>query len=72
MGEMRNVYKILVGKSVEKRQLKRPRRKCKVNIGMDPKGVVWEGAEWTRLVPVASSYEYGKEKFGFRDRESLH
>jgi hypothetical protein len=34
-GEMRNAYKIVVGKSEGKRPLGRPRRRCKDNIRVD-------------------------------------
>jgi len=42
---MRNVYKILVGKPVEKRLLGRQ----KDNIRMDLKGIGWDGVNWIRL-----------------------
>jgi hypothetical protein len=35
MGERRGVYKVLVGKSEEKRPLGRPRRKFEDNIKID-------------------------------------
>jgi hypothetical protein len=35
MGEERSMYKVLVGKSEERRPLERPRRRWKDNIRMD-------------------------------------
>jgi hypothetical protein len=40
MGEMRNVYKILVGKPERKRPFGRPRRRWEVDIRMDLSVVV--------------------------------
>jgi hypothetical protein len=40
MGEMRNAYKILVGKPEGKKQLGRPRRGWEDNIRMDLREVV--------------------------------
>jgi hypothetical protein len=39
---MRNAYIIFVGKSDGKRQLARPRGKCKCNIRMDLREIGWE------------------------------
>jgi hypothetical protein len=41
MGDMRNAYKILVGKSEGKRSLGRPRRKRENNIRMDLREIRW-------------------------------
>jgi hypothetical protein len=49
MGEMRNVYKILIGKPEGKRPLRRPRHKQENNIKMDFNEIVWEGADWIHL-----------------------
>jgi len=46
---MRNAYKILVGKSEGKRPLGRPRRRWKDNIRMDIKEIGWEGVDWIHL-----------------------
>jgi len=46
MGEMRNEYKILVGKPERKKPLGRPRCRWKGNIKMDLRGIVWEGVNW--------------------------
>jgi hypothetical protein len=43
MGEMRNVYKILVGKPEGKRPLRRSRRRWEDNIGMYLRKIGWEG-----------------------------
>jgi len=45
-GEMRNVYKILVGKSEGKRPLGRPRHRWEDNIRMDLREIRWEGVDW--------------------------
>jgi hypothetical protein len=42
MGEMRNAYKILVGKPEGKRPLRRNRRKLKDNFRLDPWEIAWE------------------------------
>jgi hypothetical protein len=44
--EMRNVYKILVGKSERKIPLGRPRRRWEDNIRMDLREIRWEVVEW--------------------------
>jgi hypothetical protein len=46
MGEKRNAYRILVGKTEEERPLRRPRRRWVDNIKMDLKGIGWDGADW--------------------------
>jgi hypothetical protein len=45
MGEMRNAYNILVGKSEGKNPLKRPRRKWEDNIKMHLWEILWEGVD---------------------------
>jgi hypothetical protein len=45
MGELRNVYKILVGKSEWKRLLGRPTRRWEDNIKVDLKKIWWEGVD---------------------------
>jgi len=49
MGEIRNSYKILVGKPEEERRLGRPRRRWDDNIRMDLKEIGWECVDWMRL-----------------------
>jgi hypothetical protein len=46
MGEKRNVYRILVGKPEEKRQLRRPRRRWVDNIKMDLREIGCDGVDW--------------------------
>jgi hypothetical protein len=41
MGEGRNVYRVLVGKSERKRPLERPRRRWEDGIKMDLREIVW-------------------------------
>jgi hypothetical protein len=49
-GEKRNANRILVGMSVGKRPLGRPRRTCVDNIKMDLRdGMVWIGLIWLRI-----------------------
>jgi hypothetical protein len=49
MGEERNVYRVLVGKTEGKRPLGRPRRGCKNGIRMDLRGIGCRGVEWIQL-----------------------
>jgi len=46
MGEMRNVYIILVGKHEGKRQLIRSRNRWNCNIRVDLKETGWESVDW--------------------------
>jgi hypothetical protein len=48
-GEMRNAYRILVGKPEGKRLLGRPRRKWKDNIKMDVREIGRGGMLWFRI-----------------------
>jgi hypothetical protein len=58
MGEMRNVYNILVGKYERKRPLARPRHRWKASIKMDLREIGWEYVDWIHLArPVAGSCE---------------
>jgi hypothetical protein len=50
MGEMRNAYRILVGKHEGKRPLGRPRHRWEDNIKLDLREVGWEGVDWMHLV----------------------
>jgi hypothetical protein len=52
MGEIRNAYKILVGKPEEKRPLERPRRRREDNIKMDFRETgfgLWIGFIWLMI-----------------------
>jgi hypothetical protein len=49
MGEMRNVYKILVAKSEGKRPLGRTKRGWEDNIRMHIREIGWEGVDWMHL-----------------------
>jgi hypothetical protein len=46
MGEERGVYRVLVGKSEEKRPLGRPRHRWEDNIKMDLQEVEFGGMDW--------------------------
>jgi hypothetical protein len=48
-GEMRNAYKILVGKPEGKRPLGRPSSRWEDNI-MNLRGIEWVGVAWIHLV----------------------
>ena len=49
MGERRGVYRVLVGKPEEKRQLGRPRRKWGDNIKMDLQEIGCRIMDWIEL-----------------------
>jgi transcription termination factor 2 len=49
MGENRNAYRLLVGKSEGNRPLGRPRRRWVDNIRMDPGEVGWGDVDWIGL-----------------------
>ena len=46
----RSKYRLLEGKSEEKRPLGRPRRRWEDNIKMDRQEVGWRGMDWIELV----------------------
>jgi cell wall assembly regulator SMI1 len=49
MGELRDSYKILVGKPEGKRPLGRPRRRWKDNVRMDLREMRSESVDWMHL-----------------------
>jgi hypothetical protein len=49
MGEMRNAYKTLVGKPVERRSFRRPSCIWIGNIRMDLRKTWWDGVDWIYL-----------------------
>jgi hypothetical protein len=49
MGEIRNTYRILVGKPEGKRPLGRPRLRWVHNIKMDLREIGWDGVDWIEL-----------------------
>jgi hypothetical protein len=49
MGEMRNAYKILIGKPEGRKPLGRPKRGWKDNITMDLRKTGWECVDWIHL-----------------------
>jgi hypothetical protein len=49
MGETRNAYNILVGKSEEKRPLGRRRRRWVDNIKIDLRRIGWGSMDWIDL-----------------------
>jgi hypothetical protein len=55
MGEMRNVYKILVR---GKRPLGRPRHRWKETISMDLREMGCEGMDWMNVVRIGASGEF--------------
>jgi hypothetical protein len=55
MGEMRNAYKILIGKHKGKRQFRRPRHRWEDNIRMDCREVGWEGLDWMLMIGTSEA-----------------
>jgi hypothetical protein len=49
MGEKQNVYRVLVGKTEEKRQFVRPRCRWKCSIIIGHEYILWEGVDWIHL-----------------------
>jgi hypothetical protein len=48
-GELRNAYRILVGKPEGKRRLGKPRRRWVDNIKIDLREIGWDGRDWIEL-----------------------
>jgi hypothetical protein len=57
MGEKRNAYRLLVGKSEGKRPLGRPRRRWVHNIMMDLGEVERGGVDWIFLLRIGTAVE---------------
>jgi hypothetical protein len=55
MREMRNAYKILVGKPEENRPFRRPRRKWEGNIRIGIRETGWKGVDWMHLLRIGTS-----------------
>jgi len=49
MGEMKNAYKILVGKNAWKRPRVRPKHRWEENIRIDLREIRWEYVDWIQL-----------------------
>ncbi|KAJ4435928.1 hypothetical protein ANN_18550 [Periplaneta americana] len=54
MGESRNAYRVLVGRSEEKRPLGRPRRRWEDNIKMDLREVGYDDRDWLILLRIGT------------------
>jgi hypothetical protein len=63
MGEMRNAYRLLVGKPEGRRPLRRQTLRWVDNIRMDLEEVGWSGVDWIGLAQnwdrLESSCEFG-------------
>jgi hypothetical protein len=74
MGEMRCVYKILVGKPEGERPLGRPRYRWEDNIKINLRETGLGGVDWNHLAqgPVAGCCEHGNEPLdSIKGREFL-
>jgi hypothetical protein len=49
MGDMKNIYKIVVRNPEGKRPLGRTRHRWEDNIPLDIREIAWEGVEWMHL-----------------------
>jgi hypothetical protein len=67
MGQMRNLYKIFMGKTEGKRPHGRPRRRWEYNIKVDLKhgGRTWTTFNWPRIGQMIVSYEHCNGFLGF-------
>ncbi|KAJ4447441.1 hypothetical protein ANN_09448 [Periplaneta americana] len=62
MGESRNAYRVLVGRSEGKRPLERPRRKWEDNIKMDLREVRYDDKDWINLAQDRTYEHYLQNK----------
>jgi hypothetical protein len=56
MGDMRNAYRILIGKHEGKRPFERAKRRWYDNIRMNILYIGWEGVEWIHEVQVRDQW----------------
>jgi ribosome biogenesis protein Nip4 len=56
MGEVRNAYKILVGKPEGKKTRRKPRRREEDNIRMDLREIGWECVDWEHVAQDRDHY----------------
>jgi hypothetical protein len=65
MGQIRNAYRVLVGKPERKRTLGRPRSRLEDNIKMNLREIGQDVVDWTeRQGRVAGCCEHGNEPSG--------
>jgi hypothetical protein len=64
LGEKRNAYRLLVGKTEGRRPLGRPRHRWLDNIRMDLVQAGWGDVDWTGLAQEESYCEFGIEPSG--------
>jgi hypothetical protein len=57
IGEMRNAYKMLIGKPEGKRPLGRPRHQWEYNSRMTLREIGWEGVDWMNLAYVRDQWK---------------
>jgi hypothetical protein len=57
MEEMRNAYRILVGKPEGKRLLGRPWRRWKYNIRKDLREIGWEDVDWMHVAQDRNQWQ---------------
>jgi hypothetical protein len=75
MGEMRNAYRILVGKPERERPLGRPRRRWVDNNKMDLREIGCDGMDWIELAQDRDQWRAVlmlSQRTTFRDRFRLH
>jgi hypothetical protein len=56
MGEMRNAYKVLVGKPEGKRPLRRPRHRWEDSTRLDLRQTGWGSVEWTHMAQARNRW----------------
>jgi len=63
MGEIRNAYNILVGKSEGKRPRGRPRSRWEDNIRMDLREIGWDDVDWIRVAQNRDQWQEHADGF---------